>query len=192
MQNSLCFVPVVLPVRSDKSDAVLIFDLRRRRFLCVDLKGGLYSSVSARPEKAYQTGENGMIDDRLFLSRQRLKDRRGCLFRRVWSDAGRHRALLLSVGGGRLLTLEGAETSARRRRRRSQEVNPSDPLQSQPHPSHPVRDHKDADPGQPEQDQSGAVSKETITSCDDPLRVLRPNAPGSPVKTNIADRPEHD
>lgn len=43
---SLCFVPVVLPVRSDKSDAVLIFDLRRRRFLCVDLRGELYSSVS--------------------------------------------------------------------------------------------------------------------------------------------------
>ena len=76
-----------------------------------------------------------------------------------------------------------------KRRRRSEEVNPSDPLRSE---SHPSRSAKDAEHGQPEQEQAGAVSKETITSCDDPLRVLRPNGHGSPVKTNIADRAEHE
>lgn len=118
--------------------------------------------------------------------------------------------MLYSAGGGRLLRLEAAEPQAAHRKpaktsrtvaekflgpsagrkRRSQEVNPSDPLRSQSQPSHPAREHKVVD--QPEQDQAGAVSKETIASCDDPLRVLRPNAPGSPVKTNIADRAEHD
>lgn len=72
----------------------------------------------------------------------------------------------------------------RRRRRRSEEVNPSDPLRTESHPAPPVMDA--------EQNQAGAVSKETITSCDDPLRVLRPYGHGSPVKTNIADRAEHE
>lgn len=136
---------------------------------------------------------------------QRLKDKDGCLFRRIWLDVVRKRQVLHSVGGGRLLTLKAAgsrtaktsrtvaETflgSSAGRKRRSHDVNPSDPLRSQSQPSHPVREHVVVD--QPEQDQAGAVSKETIASCDDPLRVLRPNAPGSPVKTNIADRAEHD
>lgn len=71
-------------------------------------------------------------------------------------------------------------------------MNPSDPLRSQSDPSHSVKDHVDADPRQPEQDQAGAVSKETINSCDDPLRVLQSNGPVSPIKTNIADRPDQD
>jgi len=79
-----------------------------------------------------------------------------------------------------------------KRQRRSEQVNPSDPLRSQSHPSHPAKEHKDAEPRQPDQDQAGAVSKETISSCDDPLRVLQPNGPVSPVKTNIADRAEQD
>lgn len=141
---------------------------------------------------------------------QRLEDKDDCIFHRVWSDVARRREVLFSVGGGRLLRLKAAQRRTAwgkpmktsrtvgeiffgpsvGRKRRSQEVNPSDPLRSQSQPSHPVREHIVVD--QPEQDQAGAVSKETITSCDDPLRVLRPNAPGSPVKTNIADRAEHD
>uniref|UniRef100_A0A3Q3KMA8 Uncharacterized protein n=1 Tax=Monopterus albus TaxID=43700 RepID=A0A3Q3KMA8_MONAL len=65
-----------------------------------------------------------------------------------------------------------------RRQRRSEEVNPSDPLRSQSHPSFSVRDHKNTSHSQLEHDQAGAVSKETITSCDDPLKVLQPNGPG--------------
>lgn len=42
--------------------------------------------------------------------------------------------------------------------------------------------------GQPDKEQSGAISKETITSCDDPLQVLHSNGPVSPIKTNIEDR----
>lgn len=120
--------------------------------------------------------------------------------------------MFYSITGARLLKLEGAELRVAhqeppepssalaerflgplvRRQRRSQEVNPSDPLRSESHPSHSAKDHKDADHGQPDQDQAGAVSKETITSCDDPLRVLQPNGPVSPVKTNIADRAQQD
>lgn len=66
-------------------------------------------------------------------------------------------------------------------------MNPSDPLRSEAHPPHSVLDPKDPDQ-QPEQDQAGAVSKETITSCDDPFKVLQPNGPVSPVKTNIAEQ----
>lgn len=94
---------------------------------------------------------------------------------------GRRRDLLSSVSGGQLFKVSS-------RRRRSEQVNPSDPLRSQPRPSHPAKEHKDLDQGQPERDQAGAVSKETITSCDDPLKVLQPNGPVSPVKTNIADQ----
>uniref|UniRef100_A0AAU6S4D3 Fibroblast growth factor family 23 member B n=1 Tax=Lateolabrax maculatus TaxID=315492 RepID=A0AAU6S4D3_LATMC len=177
---------VILPVRTDAGNFVSILDLRRKRFLCMDLKGELYNS--------------------------RRKDREDCLFQRIWLDLANHHDVFYSISGGRLLKLEGVELRVAhqeppelssallerflgplvKRQRRSQEVNPSDPLRSESHPSHPAKDHKDADHGQPEQDQAGAVSKETITSCDDPLRVLRPNGPVSPVKTNIADRPEQD
>lgn len=145
-----------------------------------------------------------------FPTQQRQKDRKDCLFQRIWLDLVNHHDVFYSISGGRLLKLDGAELRVAhqerpesssalverflgplvRRQRRSQEVNPSDPLRSESHPSHSVKDHKDADHGQPEQDQAGAVSKETITSCDDPLRVLQPNGPVSPVKTNIADRAE--
>lgn len=147
-----------------------------------------------------------------FPTEQRQKDTEDCLFQRIWLDVVNHRDVFYSMSGGRLLKLEGAELrvahqeppepssalverflgASVKRRRRSEEVNPSDPLRSQSHPSHPTTDHKDADHGQPDQDQTGAVSKETITSCDDPLQVLRPNGPVSPVKTNIADRAEQD
>lgn len=144
---------------------------------------------------------------------QRHKDREGCLFWRVWLDLENHHDTLYSAAGGRLLRLGGAElqqdahweppepSSALlqrllgplvRRQRRSDEVNPSDPLRSHSHPSHSAKDHKDTAQRQPEQDQAGAVSKETITSCDDPLRVLQSNGQVSPVKTNIADRAQQD
>lgn len=104
-----------------------------------------------------------------------------------------HQGVFYSTGGGQLLKMKSAKlrTAAlldplAKRSRRSEGVNPSDPLRSQSHPSYFARDHKASSHRQAEQDQAGAVSKETITSCDDPLRVLQPNGPVSPVKTNIA------
>ncbi|XP_018559033.1 fibroblast growth factor 23 isoform X2 [Lates calcarifer] len=177
---------VVLPVRTDTGNFVSIFDLRRKRFVCMASNGELY--VSAK------------------------KDKEDCLFQRIWLNLVNHHDIFYSTSGGRLLELKGAElrsvhqeppepSSAMlerflgpyvRRQRRSEEVNPSDPLRSHSHPSHSAKDQKDTSHKQPEQDQAGAVSKETITSCDDPLRVLQPNGPVSPVKTNIADRAEQD
>uniref|UniRef100_UPI0037E9090A fibroblast growth factor 23-like n=1 Tax=Semicossyphus pulcher TaxID=241346 RepID=UPI0037E9090A len=176
---------VILPVRTDTSNFVSIFDLRRKRFLCMDREGELYSS--------------------------RQKDGEECLFQRIWLNIENHRDVFYSTSGGRLLKLEAAELRLHqeppepplglmerflgpsvKRQRRSEEVNPSDPLRSESHPSHSAMDHKDSDHRQSEQAQTGAVSKETITSCDDPLRVLQPNGPISPVKTNIAERAEQD
>ncbi|KAM4572561.1 fibroblast growth factor 23-like [Odontesthes bonariensis] len=169
---------VILPVRTATSNFVSIFDLRRKRFLCMDFKGELFKSSQ--------------------------RDRWDCLFQRIWLDVVHHHDVFYSTSGNQLLTLGGGELRVAqqkppevssalhpliKRRRRNEEVNPSDPLRSE---SHPSLSAKDADHGQPEQEQTGAVSKETITSCDDPLRVLRPNGHGSPVKTNIADRAEHE
>ncbi|KAJ3597078.1 hypothetical protein NHX12_003478 [Muraenolepis orangiensis] len=74
------------------------------------------------------------------------------------------------------------------RRRRSDPVNPSDPLRSESHPGNPAKEPQELDPEVSDQDQAGAVSKETITSCDDPLKVLHSSRPVSPIKTNIAER----
>ncbi|TNN68232.1 hypothetical protein EYF80_021554 [Liparis tanakae] len=130
------------------------------------------------------------------LRHSRHKDTADCLFQRIGSAVAT-----------RLLQLRAAELQPPepswalvgsllgplgKRQRRSEQVNPSDPLRSQSHPSHPAKEHKDAEPRQPDQDQAGAVSKETISSCDDPLHVLHSNGPVSPVKTNIADRAEQD
>ncbi|XP_060932067.1 fibroblast growth factor 23-like [Limanda limanda] len=173
---------VVLPVRSDTSNFVSIFDLRRKRFLCVDLEGELHVS--------------------------RQKDRADCLFQRIWLDLTNPRDVFYSAAGGKRLKPQGAahrgqaeassgglETllgSSVRRQRRSEEVNPSDPLRTHSLPDPSAKDHKETLQEPTEPDQAGAVSKETITSCDDPLRVLQHNGPVSPVKTNIADRPEQD
>lgn len=117
--------------------------------------------------------------------------------------------MFYSVSGGQLLKLERGELRVVgqnragtpsalwdrllvRRQRRSHDVNPSDPLRSQADPSHSAKEAAGSDHRPPEQDQAGAVSKETINSCDDPLRVLQSNGPVSPVKTNIADRPNQD
>uniref|UniRef100_A0A3P9MWT2 Uncharacterized protein n=1 Tax=Poecilia reticulata TaxID=8081 RepID=A0A3P9MWT2_POERE len=107
---------------------------------------------------------------------------RHCLFRHIWfRQAERHdpfssvsRSWLVKLGVGGPGAVRGGPPDGRsvKRQRRSEEVNPSDPLRTESHPSPPV---KDVEPN-----QAGAVSKETITSCDDPLRVLRPNGHGSP------------
>ncbi|KAM9815921.1 uncharacterized protein ACBT44_010471 isoform 3-T3 [Syngnathus typhle] len=132
---------VVHPVKTHKRNYVSIFDLKRKRFVCMDLEGELYSFSSGLSS----------ISPKRFLAR------------------------LVS------------------RQRRSEEVNPSDPLRSESQPSHSVNDHKESDHRQPEPDQTGAVSKETIPSSDDdPLKVLHANGPVSPVKTNIADRAEQE
>ncbi|XP_068168350.1 fibroblast growth factor 23-like [Antennarius striatus] len=170
---------VIWPIRTN---FVSLFDLRRRRFLCVDSKGTLYSS--------------------------RQKDRKDCLFRRIWLDLANSRHVFYPLSGGWLLNLEGFEQQRTvrelpeslpaleerflgpllQRRRRNEEVNPSDPLRTESHPPHSAKDNEDVDPGQVEQDQTGAVSKETIGACDDPLRVLQPSAPDSPVKINIGNQ----
>ncbi|XP_068458472.1 fibroblast growth factor 23-like [Clinocottus analis] len=176
---------VILPVKTATSNFAL-FDLRRKRFLCLDSKGQRYHS--------------------------RQKDTDDCLFLRIGLHVANPSDVFHFIRGARQLKLRGAELRVAhqnppepsstlvgrflgplvKRQRRSEEVNPSDPLRSQSHPSPSAKDHKDADHRQPDQDQAGAVSKETITSCDDPLRVLQPNGPVSPVKTNIADRAEQD
>ncbi|KAF6738011.1 hypothetical protein FQA47_022765 [Oryzias melastigma] len=151
--------------RTATNNFVSIFDLSRKQFLCTDSSG------------------------QLIHSRRSLD----CFLRRFRLNLAKRREVFPSPRGKQLLKQGGGDVPNReppgaRRRRRSKEVNPSDPLMSETHPSLPA---KDGDKSQPDQDQAGAVSKETITSCDDPLRVLRPNGAGSPVKTNIADRAEH-
>uniref|UniRef100_A0A8C5GDL3 Uncharacterized protein n=1 Tax=Gouania willdenowi TaxID=441366 RepID=A0A8C5GDL3_GOUWI len=126
-----------------------------------------------------------------------------CLFQHNWS--ANHQNVFTLLSGGRLLQLERVKNQAAqreppepssallerlliplmKRQKRSDQVDPSDPLRTE---SHPTKDLKDVEQSLPEQDQAGAVSKETITSCHDPLRVLQPNAPISPVKNNIADQ----
>ncbi|XP_022045625.2 fibroblast growth factor 23-like [Acanthochromis polyacanthus] len=168
---------VIFPVRRDRSNLVWIFDLRRRRFLCMDSRGGRFHS--------------------------RQKDREGCLFQRL--DLENHHDVFFSTIGNGLLRLEGTQQRTshweppepswalmKRRQRRSDEVNPSDPLRSESHPSHSAKDPNESDHSQPDQDRAGAVSKETITSCDDPLRVLQSKGAVSPIKTNIADRADQD
>ncbi|KAM3870094.1 fibroblast growth factor 23-like [Diretmus argenteus] len=172
------FGTVILPRRRT---FVSIFDLRRKRFLCMDSKGELYNSQEKNKEE--------------------------CLFQHSWLDLKNHRDVFYSSGGGQLLKLRVARwklpkpSSARlerflgplvKRQRRSEQVNPSDPFRSESHPPNPAKDHQEPDHGQPEQDQAGAVSKETITSCDDPLKVISNNRVVSPIKTNIADRAEQD
>ncbi|XP_075997976.1 fibroblast growth factor 23-like [Genypterus blacodes] len=177
---------VILPVRTKAGNFVSIFDLKRKWFVCLDLKGELYNS--------------------------RQMDRQDCLFQRIRLDVENHRDVLYSTNGGRLLKLDRAEGqraprespaplsgvlerflgSLVKRRKRSDDVNPSDPLRSESHPTLPVKDHQDTDQGKLDQTPAGAVSKETITSCDDPLQVLHPNGPVSPVKENIVDRTEQD
>ncbi|KAK2918140.1 fibroblast growth factor 23-like [Channa argus] len=166
-------------VKTDTSNLVSIFNLRRKWFLCMDLKGNPYTA--------------------------RLKDKVDCLFQRIWLEPMNHKMMFYSKTVGQLLKRSGCELLTVhqeppepllgplvKRQKRSEEVNPSDPLRSQSHLSYFARVHKDTTHGHPEQDQAGAVSKETISSCDDPLRVLQTSGPVSPVKANIVDWVEKD
>ncbi|XP_061631006.1 uncharacterized protein LOC133478673 [Phyllopteryx taeniolatus] len=165
------FFLVALPLRRHRSNFVSILDLRRKRFVCMDSRGELYNS--------------------------RQKNSNRCLFSRIASIGANRRGslFLLSHPESRELAsvfLKRFLAPLVRRQRRSEEVNPSDPLRSESLPSHSVKEHKDSEHGQPEPDQAGAVSKETISSCDDPLKVLHTNGPVSPVKTIIEDLAEQD
>ncbi|XP_011605136.1 fibroblast growth factor 23-like [Takifugu rubripes] len=175
---------MILPLKTETSNFVLIFNLQKRRFLCLDSKGQRYHS--------------------------KLKNGEDCLFQRIWLHLDTPYQVFYSVSGGQLLKLERGrlrvvgqnqpqtpsaqwERLLLKRGRRSHDVNPSDPLRSQADPSHSAKEPTGSDHRPPEQDQAGAVSKETINSCDDPLRVLQSNGqPVSPIKTNIADRPDQD
>ncbi|XP_026167432.1 uncharacterized protein LOC113133090 [Mastacembelus armatus] len=176
---------VVLPVPTDVNNYVSIFGLRGKCCLCMDLKGELFNSR--------QRDKGGC----LFQDSFGLTDLQHMFYSTSWSQL-----LKMARDERRTTSQQPPEPSSTllktflgplvKRRRRSEEVNPSDPLRSQPHLSHSAKDHKDTFKGQRQHDQTGAVSKETITSCDDPLRVLQPNLPVSPVKTNIADRAEQE
>ncbi|XP_019743863.1 uncharacterized protein LOC109526794 isoform X1 [Hippocampus comes] len=170
---------VVHPTKTQRSNYVSIYDLRRKHFVCLDSEGELYSFR--------QNNWSDCVFSRIgFISAKQS----GVIYSPKTSQ------LVLSHPGSSGLSSVSPKRFLARlvtRQRRSEEVNPSDPLRSESHPSHSVKEHKDSDHGQPEPDQTGAVSKETITSSDDdPLKVLHPNGPVSPVKTNIADRAEQD
>uniref|UniRef100_A0A8C7K9Z8 Uncharacterized protein n=1 Tax=Oncorhynchus kisutch TaxID=8019 RepID=A0A8C7K9Z8_ONCKI len=149
-----CFV---LPIRTETSDCVPILDFKSKHFLCVDIEGKLFSSVS-------------------------IACCVSCLFQQLQME--NHVDLFYSSSNGLLLHLEGAKIHVKRhdllkrhlvyRKKRSQQVNAENPE------AEPFMSDQDM---QQDQERAGAVSKETITSCDDPLRVLHSNSPGSPIKT---------
>ncbi|XP_077374251.1 uncharacterized protein LOC144016798 [Festucalex cinctus] len=160
---------VVHPIRTHKKNYVSVFDLRRKPYVRVDSEGERYNF--------------------------RQKNRNECLFSHIGFNKASQRGVFDSPTGNhpssRLssISLNRFLAPLVRRQRRSEEVNPSDPLRSESHPSHSVNDPKDPEHGQPEPDQTGAVSKETINSSDDdPLKVLHANGPVSPVKTNRAEQ----
>lgn len=134
----------------------------------------------------------------LFNSRQR--DIEDCLFQRLWLDWPNKHDVFYSTKAARIMKFQEVEFSIAKRessvkllermlkrKKRSGVVNPSDPFQSEAHP-HPAQTHHE--PDQPNMDLAGAVSKETINSCDDPLQVLQASGPGSPVKNNIGAQAE--
>ncbi|KAM9377522.1 fibroblast growth factor 23-like [Pholidichthys leucotaenia] len=177
---------VILPVRTATSNFVSIYNLRRKQFICMDTKGEQYNSTKL--------------------------DSADCLFQRIWLDLVNHHDVFYSTSGNRLLKLVGGKlqvihgkpperTSSLlkkllspfvKRQRRSDEVNPSDPLRTETNPSVSGKDVENPAQTQSEQDQTGAVSKETMTSCHDPRKVLQHTESESPVKTNIAERAQQD
>lgn len=96
-----------------------------------------------------------------------------------------HVDVFYSSSNGLLLLLERAEIPVKGydllkrhmvyRRKRSQQENPD---------ADSIMEDQDL-AMQQDQERAGAISKETITSCDDPLRVLHSNSPGSPIKTAV-------
>lgn len=179
---------VILPIRKDSTDFVSIFDLRKKRFLCVDFEGTLLSSLKVSREEC-------LFQDLRFLQENRLDG----------SDSSRPAGLSPQLSKDiRETTAEDPKPlkpssvllvnlllSRVHRTRRSQQVSdPSDPLRTENNRQPRLTEERRLElrKGQPEKEQSGAVSKETITSCDDPLQVLHSNGPVSPIKTNIEDR----
>ncbi|KAI7812071.1 hypothetical protein IRJ41_022345 [Triplophysa rosa] len=70
------------------------------------------------------------------------------------------------------------QTNLYLRHRRSQHVDPSDPLGSE-NPRSKTANYRRPN-REPEREHISNVSKETITSCDDPLHVLLSKSPVSP------------
>ncbi|XP_059917694.1 uncharacterized protein LOC132465037 isoform X2 [Gadus macrocephalus] len=163
----------------ETTNFVSIFDLRRKQILCEEhyrdqqnpdgagvacLLGDLWFVLGSRSGPAWRTNQ---VSPSLSSSPRRNLPVRHLLSRRRRADRVNPSVPL-----------------------RSDRVNPSDPLRSESHPGNPA--HGPQDPEVSEQDQAGAVSKETITSCDDPLKVLHSVRPISPIKTSIAERADHD
>ncbi|XP_030221167.1 uncharacterized protein LOC115550365 isoform X2 [Gadus morhua] len=163
----------------ETTNFVSIFDLRRKQILCEEhyrdqqnpdgagvacLLGDLWFVLGSRSGPAWRTNQ---VSPSLSSSPRRNLPVRHLLSRRRRADRVNPSVPL-----------------------RSDRVNPSDPLRSESHPGNPA--HGSQDPEVSEQDQAGAVSKETITSCDDPLKVLHSVRPISPIKTSIAERADHD
>uniref|UniRef100_A0A8C8J6C7 Uncharacterized protein n=1 Tax=Oncorhynchus tshawytscha TaxID=74940 RepID=A0A8C8J6C7_ONCTS len=133
------FPVVVLPIRTETSDCVPIMDFKSKHFLCVDIEGKLFSSVS-------------------------IACRKECLFQQLQME--NHVDLFYSSSNGLLLHLEGAKIHVKRhdllkrhlvyRKKRSQQVNAENPE------AEPIMSDQDM---QQDQERAGAVSKETITSC---------------------------
>uniref|UniRef100_A0A4W5JBK2 Uncharacterized protein n=1 Tax=Hucho hucho TaxID=62062 RepID=A0A4W5JBK2_9TELE len=139
-------------------DFVSILDLKSKRFLCVDVKEKWFSSVG-------------------------IACCVSCLFQHRRME--NHVDVFYSSRNGLLLLLEGAEIPVKGydllkrhmvyRRKRSQQENPD---------AESIMEDQDL-AMQQDQEHAGAISKETITSCDDPLRVLHSNSPGSPIKMAV-------
>ncbi|XP_029552743.1 fibroblast growth factor 23 isoform X2 [Salmo trutta] len=159
-EHEMCFFfpVVVLPIRRETSVGAPILDFKSKHFLCVDIEGKLFSSM--------------------------MDSRRDCLFQHLQME--NHVDLFYSSSNGLLLHLERAKIHVKRhdllkrhlvyRKKRSQQVKAENPE------AEPIMSDQDM---QQDQERAGAVSKETITSCDDPLRVLHSNSPGSPIKTAV-------
>ncbi|XP_056455407.1 uncharacterized protein LOC130389595 isoform X2 [Gadus chalcogrammus] len=174
----------------ETTNFVSIFDLRRKQILCEEhyrdqqnpdgagvacLLGDLWFVLGSRSGPAWRTNQ---VSPSLSSSPRRNLPVRHLLSRRRRADRVNPSVPLRSDRVNPSVPL------------RSDRVNPSDPLRSESHPGNPA--HGSQDPEVSEQDQAGAVSKETITSCDDPLKVLHSVRPISPIKTSIAERADHD
>ncbi|KAM6946123.1 uncharacterized protein FYW47_017217 [Aplochiton taeniatus] len=189
-------VTVILPGRTKTSNFVSIFDMERKEFLCFGFHGELFRSLKKMPHRkecifqrlpldlksdgVYHSSSSGLLlsfrDSHIYVrGQEKLSEPTSALLDR----------LLLSPPVNR----------KRRSHHPHLQVNPSDPLRSEnPRPGQAFNDrqHKEPDQGHQGQEQAGAVSKETITSCDDPLHVWQSKNPVSPVKTNIAEMTEKD
>ncbi|XP_041694121.1 fibroblast growth factor 23 isoform X1 [Coregonus clupeaformis] len=146
---------IVLPIRTETSDFVSILDLKSKRFLCVDVEEKWFSSM--------------------------MFSRKECLFQHMRME--NHVDVFYSSSNGLLLLLEGAEIPVKGydllkrrmvyRRKRSQQEN-SD--------AEDIKEDQDL-AMQQDQERAAAISKETITSCDDPLQHEHVCVYGNDVKT---------